>query len=80
MSRTRTQAHQVQQLLDTRVAGTRLGADQAKWHLDVLGRGQDRQEPEVLEDEGNRASAKSRELRLVHRAHFVAIDDHPAGR
>ncbi len=47
------QPHQAQQLGDPLLAQLRLRRDQAQRHLDVLGGGQDGQQPEGLEDEAD---------------------------
>ena len=72
----RTQAHQVEELGDARVAGPWVGANEAQRDLDVLGGRQDRQQPEGLEDEGHRRAPEPDEIRLAHGADLVAVDHH----
>ena len=54
---------ELEQLADPPVALPRLGVDEPQRDLDVLGRRQDRHEPERLEDEGDRSAAGGRRAR-----------------
>ena len=69
------EADELEQLAHPRVALARLGADEAERDLDVLGRGQERHEPERLEDERDRSGAGRRRARPRPSPRLLAVDD-----
>src|SRR4029078_8969063 len=68
------QADHLQELLDARIALPWLFRDETRWYLDVLGRGQEREQAERLEDEADGRSPEADELCLRHLADRHAGD------
>src|SRR5262245_2890753 len=66
MARPVPEAHEVEQLEDTRIALPWLGTDHPHRDLDVLRGGADRKPAEGLEDEPDRGPAEADELLLRH--------------
>src|SRR5690606_24825823 len=74
------QADQLQQDTDALLALGHADTREAQGDLDVLSRGQDRDQAEGLEDEADLFPAQLNEIRLVHDRDVVAIDAYRAAR
>jgi hypothetical protein len=70
----------LQELPDARLPPGRLRLLKPERHLDVLGGGQDGQEPEPLEDEADRRAAEADELLLAEGGHLRAVDPYASRR